>query len=105
MSAENKRTYYIGISTGEISSSSTDSPWEFKISANDEEITYLRDLFDSNYSTDWQSFFRAHVPYIQYHYDRENDAYDQNLQQIYATIYELGDEEAREHIGKMNILP
>ncbi|MDZ5472612.1 hydrolase [Bacillus sp. 31A1R] len=99
-----KKTYYVAVSTGEISQSSTDSPWNFKIEATDEEITQLRELFEQNYSTDWQNFFRAHVPYVQYHYDRENDAYDNTTQAVYGMIYQLGDQEAKNHIDTMGIL-
>ncbi|WP_433743919.1 hydrolase [Falsibacillus pallidus] len=102
--SDEKKTYYIEVGSGEISSSATDSPWNFKIEATDEEITQLREIFDSNYSTGWQGFLRSHVPYIQYHYDRENDAYDRNLQQIYQMIHDLGDDEARTHIESMGIL-
>jgi len=62
-------------------------------------------LFDQNYSTEWINFFRAHVPYVQYHYDRENDAYDNTIQQVYGILHELGDDEAKRHIESMNILP
>ncbi|HEY2422287.1 MAG TPA: hydrolase [Neobacillus sp.] len=103
--AEHKKTYYIDVGTGEISQSATSSTWSFKIQANDDEIIELRELFDQNYSTEWQGFFRAHVPYVQYHYDRENDAYDNTIQQVYGMIHKLGDEEAKNHIESMNILP
>jgi hypothetical protein len=102
---DQKKTYYIDVGHGQISQSATASAWNFKIQANDEEITQLRELFDQNYSTEWQNFFRAHVPYVQYHYDRENDAYDTTIEQVYGMIYKLGDEEARNHIESMNILP
>ncbi|MGD6902711.1 hydrolase [Bacillus infantis] len=101
---ENRKVYYISVASGEISQSPDSSPWNFKIEANDEEITRLREYFDQNHSTDWQNFFRAHVPYVQYHYDRENDAYDEGLAGAYKMIYELGDEEARKHIDEMGIL-
>lgn len=103
--AEQKKTYYIDVGHGQISQSATASTWNFKIQANDEEITQLRELFDQNYSTEWQNFFRAHVPYVQYHYDRENDAYDDTINQVYGMIYKLGDQEAKNHIDSMNILP
>lgn len=102
---EGKKTYYISISDGEISSVSTASPWDFKIEATDEEITGLREIFEQSYSTGWQNFMRAHVPYVQYHYDRENDALDRQLLQAYQLIYKLGDKEARSHIESMGILP
>ncbi|WP_318507901.1 hydrolase [Bacillus sp. T3] len=99
-----KKPYYISIGTGEIMQTATDSPWNFKIEATDDEITKLREYFDQNYSTEWQNFFRAHVPYIQYHYDRENDAYDNTMVKIYQMIYELGDEEAKQHIRSIGII-
>lgn len=102
---EQKKTYYIDIGSGEISRSATSSTWNFKIQANDQEITELRRLFDQNYSNEWKNFFRAHVPYVEYHLDSDNHAYDSIIQQIYAEIYKLGDEEARNHIESMNILP
>ncbi|MCL6585676.1 MAG: hydrolase [Anoxybacillus sp.] len=89
---------------GEISQVKTASPWDFQIEATDEEIIQLREYFDQNYSTDIQNFFRAHVPYIQYHYDRENDAYDETLKKIYQLIYKLGNEEAKQHIRSMGVI-
>lgn len=102
---DEQKTYYIDVGTGEISRSISGSTWSFKIKATDEEITSLRELFNQNYSTEWKNFFRAHVPYVQYHYDRENDEYDSRIQQIYQLIYQLGDQEAKTHIESMNILP
>ncbi len=100
-----KRTYFISVGKGEIMQTSDASPWNFQIEATDQQIIKLREYFDQSYSTDWQSFFRAHVPYVQYHYDRENDAYDEALLQVYRMIFELGDEAAKEHIRSMGILP
>jgi hypothetical protein len=102
---QQKKAYYIEPGTGEISQSATSSTWSYKIYATDEEIIELRELFDQNYATEWQNFFRAHVPYVQYHYDRENDAYDQTIAKVYEMLYNLGDEEAKNHIKTMNILP
>ncbi len=99
-----KKPYYISLGNGEIMQTATASPWNFKIEATDEEITRLREYFDQNYSTEWQNFFRAHVPYVQYHYDRENDAYDETMKKIYGMIYDLGDEQAKEHIRSIGIL-
>ncbi|ADU95333.1 hypothetical protein [Geobacillus sp. Y412MC52] len=105
MADEQKKTYYVSMAHGEISQLKTASPWDFQIEATDEEITQLREYFDQNYSTDWQAFWRTHVPYIQYHYDRENDAYDRTIVDIYKMIYELGNDEAKAHIRSMGILP
>lgn len=99
-----RKTYYIAVSTGEITQSRTSSPWNFKIEATDDEIIQLREYFDQNHANDWENFFRAHVPYVQYHHDRENDAYDSITVQVYNMIYNLGDEEAKKHIESMGIL-
>lgn len=102
---EQKKTYYIDVGTGGISQSAGSSTWSYKIQATDEEIIQLRELFDQNYSTEWKNFFRAHTPYVQYHYDRENDAYDNTIQHVYGMLHKLGDDEARNHIESMNIIP
>jgi hypothetical protein len=102
---EQKKTYYIDVGTGHISSNASSSTWSYKIEATEEEISQLRELFNQNYSTEWQNFFRAHVPFVQYHNDRENDKYDSTIQQVYGMLYKLGDQEAKNHIESMNILP
>lgn len=99
-----KKTYYITVGQGHISQLSTDSPWDYKIEATDEEILQLREYFDQVYSSDFQGFLRAHTPYVQYHYDRENDAVDDTNKQIYKMIYELGDEETKNHIRSQGII-
>jgi hypothetical protein len=98
-----KETYYVGIADGMIAKRKTDSPWDFKIEANDEEIIKLRELIDWGADQDWQSFTRAQMPALPYHFDRENDAFDLTLKNIYALIYQLGDEEAKQHIEKMGM--
>lgn len=101
MMKEEKTAYYIQLANGEIMRTSTASPWNFRIYATDAEIIQLRELFDANYAVEWEGFFRAHVPYVQYHFDRPNDRYDDNLKKVYEMIYELGDEEAKTHIKDM----
>ncbi|WP_243298052.1 hydrolase [Bacillus litorisediminis] len=99
-----RKTYYIDLGSGEISRSRTASTWNYQIEASDEDITQLREYFDQMHSTGWQNFFRAHVPYVQYHYDRENDANDRLLKDVYQLIHDLGDEEARKQIESIGIL-
>jgi hypothetical protein len=99
-----KKTYYVAVGSGQITQLSTASAWDFKIEATDAEIIKLRQSFDKVYSSDWQGFLRAHTPYLQYHYDRENDAIDDTNKLIYRMIYELGDEEAKEHIRTQGLI-
>ncbi|MGM7682212.1 hydrolase [Cytobacillus sp. Hm23] len=102
--SKEKEAYYISLGSGEISRLSTASPWNYKVFATDEEITTLREYFDQNYSTEWQNFFRAHIPYIQYHDDEQNDAYDETLEKILQLIYQLGDRTTREFIEEQGLL-
>ncbi|MFO1444258.1 hydrolase [Bacillus sp. Bva_UNVM-123] len=98
---ENKNTYYITVGTGEISQSATASRWDYKITATNEEINELRSYFKQNYSTEWQSFVRAHIPFLEYHNDKENDEYDETMSKVYELLYKLGDDETRKHIEDM----
>ncbi|QPC47307.1 hydrolase [Mangrovibacillus cuniculi] len=99
-----KHTYYVCLARGQIMRTKDDSTWEYEIQATDEEIVRLREIFDSNYSSDWQGFFRAHVPYLQYHYDRENDANDANMYRIYEILHELGTPDAKKFIEEQGFL-
>nr|WP_295971262.1 hydrolase [uncultured Bacillus sp.] len=99
-----KKTYYIEIGSGEISQSATNSTWNFKIEATDFEIQKLREQFDLIDANEPADFLRAHIPFKEYHFDRENDFYDQALHNIYQMIYRLGDDEARKTIDEMGIL-
>ncbi|WP_010678505.1 hypothetical protein [Bacillus timonensis] len=99
-----RKTYYIAVGSGEISQVKSGSTWEYKIEATDEEIQQLRKLFDANYSNEVENFLRAHVPFIEYHYDSSNDKYDTNMLQIFQMIYQLGDQEAKDFIQSEGIL-
>ncbi|MFY4777266.1 hydrolase [Metabacillus sp. RGM 3146] len=102
--SKDKKTYYVSVGSGEISQSETASTWEFKIEATADEIVELRECFDQVNLASWQGFFRSHVPFMEYHYDKQNDEVDDMNLKVYRMIYVLGDEEAKEHIRSQNIL-
>ncbi|HEY4552476.1 MAG TPA: hydrolase [Bacillaceae bacterium] len=99
-----KKTYYISVGPGQIMTTPNDSPWEFKIEATDDDIIKLRQIFDSNYDNSIIDFWRTHVPLLEYHHDSTNDQNDENLIRVYQMIYELGDEQAKQHIDSIGIL-
>lgn len=101
---ENRKTYYITVASGEITQSANAAPWDFKITATSNEIQELRSYFKQNYLTDWQSFWRSHIPYLEYHNDKENDEFDEIMLKVYEMIYRLGDEETRSHIKGMGVI-
>lgn len=99
-----KGTYYINISSGEISQSGVDSPWNFQIQATEEEISILRRQLDQKEAGDFPNFIRAHIPFREYRYDKENDFQDEALKQVYKFIYQRGNEETKQWIESMGIL-
>ena len=59
---EQKKTYYIEISSGEITQSASDSPWNYEIEATPEEIQTLRSFFDQNEKGDLLNFIQSTYP-------------------------------------------
>lgn len=104
MIMEQKKTYYIEISSGEITQSASDSPWNYQIEATPEEIQTLRSFFDQNEKTDLPSFIRSHIPFLEYHHDGVNDVQDHHLKQIFYFIYQHGSYDTKQHIESMGIL-
>lgn len=99
-----KKTYYIEVGSGSVLTESTNSPYEFKIEATEEEIHQLLALFDARDRADWGTFIRSHIPIMPYHLDKENDQYDHNLYEIYQMIHELGSPETKNQIELLGIL-
>jgi hypothetical protein len=102
--AIHRKTYYIGLANGQIFQDRSSSPWNFQIEATDDEINELRRLFNQNEAMEEKNFYRAHIPFMPYHFDQENDDYDHTLYDAYKMIYDLGNEDARTHIEGMGIL-
>ncbi|RFU62686.1 hydrolase [Bacillus sp. V59.32b] len=100
-----KKTYYVDLVSGDVlSRPAIEENPSFKIEATDEELHELKTLLSESYDADMQSYVRAQIPYIEYHKDPANHRYDDALKKIYAIIYQLGDEAARNHVIEMGIL-
>ncbi|WP_160723669.1 hydrolase [Bacillus sp. USDA818B3_A] len=102
--AEPRQSYYINIQSHEIFSEPNVEEWDFKIEATTSQAAVLERLFDKTDETDWESYFRAHVPYLEYHHQPQNKEYDLRMLLIYKFLYYLGDEKTRGHICEMGIL-
>ncbi|PLR71923.1 hydrolase [Bacillus sp. UMB0728] len=102
---EEKKDYYIDIENGQIHPGKAEGEdWQFRVFADDEEIHQLAKYLNINYDADLKTFVRSHIPFLEYHKDPQNDEYDATIEQAYALIYQLGDEEARAHVKSMGIL-
>lgn len=92
---------YVSISDQRIYTHSTDSHWEYEIEIERPYIPIFKSLFDQMQLLEVDNFFRAHLPYIPYHYDKENDALDNRLYKVYALIHEFADRDTQKFIEKL----
>jgi len=99
-----KKTYYIHLGSGEISQKPIMSGTHFQIEATENEIKELRRIFEEMHHANLGSYVRSHVPFLEYHYDAENDQYDGQLKKAYELIYKLGNEETRQFLKENHII-
>ncbi|OIK13436.1 hypothetical protein BIV59_05685 [Bacillus sp. MUM 13] len=100
-----KRTYYVDLVGGDVllESIKEENP-SFVIEANDSEVNELKSYLEKNHTADMKTYVRSHIPYEEYHKDSQNGKYDRTIQNIYAMIYKLGNEQSRRFIEEMGIL-
>lgn len=98
------KNYYVSVQAGTIMERQEDGPYEFEIIATKEQVDQLQEIFEKMKTADNQSYWSSHIPFIPYHEDKENDAYDLHLKKAYQFIYEHGTEETKQHIESINIL-
>ena len=91
-----KRKYYVNIGTKEISQIPYGNNTTYTIEANGEEVFQLREKFNEVFDDELGTFVRAHIPFLPYHQDSENQEYDKDLQDIFQMIYQLATMETRQ---------
>ncbi|MED1802042.1 hypothetical protein [Brevibacillus porteri] len=99
-----KKRYYVSVQAGTILENQGDATYEFEIEATDLQVHSLRTLFDQRTEYEFGTFLRGHVVAIPYHFDTENDVYDECLRQIYTALYECGTEVTKNHIQSMGVM-
>ncbi|NOU74982.1 hypothetical protein GC098_26955 [Paenibacillus sp. LMG 31458] len=100
-----KKRYYVSVQAGTVMENQGDASYELEIDATPDDIDRLKEGFEELENFDQTSFIQvASALGIAYHYDESNDGYDYYLQEVYALINELGTEETKQHIQKMNVL-
>ena len=100
-----KKTYYIAVASGEIlEPKDMSGNFEFEILASEEEIDQLQEMFEDSAEAQDDTAARAMIPVRDYHLDKENDAADYYLTEIYRKLHELGTPETKSHIESMNVL-
>ncbi|UFJ41181.1 hypothetical protein LOK74_01060 [Brevibacillus humidisoli] len=99
-----KKRYYVSVQAGTVLENKGDAAYEYEIEATPEEVQALMILLEEKYDDDWLTFFRAHISGVPYHYDRENDLYDNDLREIYSLIHRLGTEETKRQIESAGLV-
>lgn len=98
------KRYYVSVQAGTILENKGEAAYELEIDATDYEVQILKNLLDDMHNADYHSFWRSHVLAVPYHFDEENDQYDNTLCQIYKLLYRNGTDETKSHIKTMNII-
>ncbi len=99
-----KRKYYVGVASGQITQQPETTEWEFEIEATDEQIARLRELFDMANRQNFDVAYAVLHPLSGSKVEHDYKNYDHTLQEIYRMIYELGNEKARQHITQHNLI-
>lgn len=98
-----RKTYYVSVQAGTVLEDQGAAAYEFEIQATEKEKNRLQEIIGYKEMVEKGTFFRSHVPAIQYHVDNENDDYDYYLTAIYKLIHALGTPETRRTIEQMGI--
>lgn len=96
-----KKTYYVSVQAGSVLENQGDAAYEFEIVASERDIDLLEEQFGLLSDWDNSSAFRAHLPGVPYHQDREQDGYDYTLTEVYRMLYKLGTDETKRTIAQM----
>ncbi|WP_225217679.1 transposase [Sporosarcina gallistercoris] len=99
--ADGKYTMYVSVAHQQININKYDSPYEYEVNIPKEYIEIFHHLFDQTNELEFFNFLRAHLPYVPYHYDRDNHKVDLRLYKMYALIHEFTDDESRAVIERM----
>lgn len=101
---QQKKTYYVSVQADTVLPDKDAAAFELEIEATEDEVNRLQEMFEIKMDSAESTFIKAHLLTIPYHYDVENDRYDEALAQIYRYLHELGTPETRQHIDRMGIM-
>ncbi len=78
-----------------------DSLWDYKVTVPREYVPIFHALFRQTSELEFRNFLRAHLPYVPYHYDQDNDEIDERTKKVYALIHEFTDDESKKFIEQL----
>jgi hypothetical protein len=104
-----KKKYYLSIhsslGTVEMRDEKGEATYDFEIEATPEDTYQIEKLINKARETDVSLFMEPHyLPFGSDHIDKDNEKYDQTLDEIYHIIYKLGTPETQKQMDGMGIL-
>ncbi|MFC3799926.1 hypothetical protein [Cohnella sp. GCM10012308] len=99
-----RETYYVSVSAGTITKEENHTTDQLSVFATDREIDLLMSLFAKRAKTDDLTSLRGIIPYKSADHDPATDKYNEQMLDIYRTIFRIGTEETRKHLIHMDIL-
>lgn len=97
-----KTKYYVSVQSKSLSREQGHAAFEWEIEATEEEAAALERLFGRLDEAEHATFFRGITPGLPYHWDRENDAYDGTIRQIFDRIHALGTPATRSQMAEIS---
>ncbi|NBC67835.1 hypothetical protein GT003_02375 [Paenibacillus sacheonensis] len=105
-SAYERKTYYVSVQAGSILEDPTATSYELVITANEEELNRLQELFEELASMDEaQTAVYGLTPFSSASDKQINAGTDGLLEDIYRLLYELGTDETKRHVATMGLFP
>ncbi|QHW35319.1 hypothetical protein GZH47_27275 [Paenibacillus rhizovicinus] len=106
-SKNDRKPYYVSVQAGSILEDPTVAAYELAITANEEELNRLQELFEEYSSMDEKQITDYWTnPIIGAGVDNDlilNAGTDGLLVDIYRLLYELGTEETKHHVATMGL--
>ena len=83
---------YVSVVNQQVYNYPDDSPWEFEVDVESEYVPIFHRLFKQIDELEFRNFLRSHLPFMPYHFGRNNYNVDQRTMKIYALIHEFTDD-------------
>ncbi|MFD1205178.1 MULTISPECIES: transposase [Sporosarcina] len=100
--ANDKVRMYVSVKNQQVYPHKHAAPWEYEVEMSKEFLPVFHQLFSQIGKLEFRNFLRGHtLPYLPYHYDRDNHDIDLRTKKLYALIHEFTDDESKRFIEQL----
>ncbi|MEG0259092.1 MAG: transposase [Lysinibacillus sp.] len=97
----NRQKVYLSVANQTYFTSPHIGPWNFELDVDRQALQVFEKIFQQMQLLEISNMWRAQLPYIPYHQDKENHAIDLRLKKIYALVHEYGDADTRAFVEQL----